>query len=169
MIRLLDAAGEVVDALTYDDAAPWPVEADGNGATLALRNPLLDNTAAASWGASASGGTPGERNDTYEELTGGCAALWRPFLRGDSNADGQVDLSDAIGTLRFLFQEEEVVPCLDAADANDDGTVDLSDSLATIFHLFLGTVELPAPGTQACGVDPTADALSCASHPPCAE
>jgi hypothetical protein len=31
-VRLVDAAGETVDALRYDDAAPWPVGADALGA-----------------------------------------------------------------------------------------------------------------------------------------
>lgn len=31
-VRLVDAAGEVVDAVKYDDKAPWPIGADGFGA-----------------------------------------------------------------------------------------------------------------------------------------
>lgn len=57
------------------------------------------------------------------------------FIRGDSNQDGRVDLSDALSILAFLFLEQELSR-LDAADANDDGQVDISDAVAVLFSLF---------------------------------
>ena len=33
-----------------------------------------------------------------------------PFLRGDSNADSSIDLSDAIFSLRYLFQGGDAPP-----------------------------------------------------------
>lgn len=55
--------GAVVDTVIYGDQAPWPTRADGSGPSLELRDPLVDNSLAASWGASvASGGTPGAEN-----------------------------------------------------------------------------------------------------------
>ncbi len=63
-ITLLDVNGNVVDQVSYDDAAPWPVEADGDGFSLALRDPSWDNSNAGSWAASDQlGGTPGAAND----------------------------------------------------------------------------------------------------------
>jgi hypothetical protein len=50
-----------------------------------------------------------------------------PFVRGDGNADGTIDLSDAVFVLGYLFQGRQEPLCLDAADANDDGDLDLSD------------------------------------------
>ena len=48
---------------------PWPTEPDGNGPTLELRNPNLDNALASSWAASvapnALHGTPCQQNSTY--------------------------------------------------------------------------------------------------------
>jgi hypothetical protein len=61
-IKLSDDKGQGVDSLTYDDQAPWPTEADGNGATLELMNPTTDNTQGSNWKASAGHGTPGRRN-----------------------------------------------------------------------------------------------------------
>ncbi len=49
LITLKNANGVLVDEVDYDDKAPWPVEADGNGPTLQLISPNLDNTLAASW------------------------------------------------------------------------------------------------------------------------
>lgn len=83
------------------------------------------------------------------------------FLRGDSNTDGTVDISDAINTLGYLFTGNGKVTCADAADANDSGTIDISDPIFTLGFLFLGTREsLPAPSPTA-GMDPTPDGLSC--------
>ena len=48
--------------MRYDDESPWPTAADGQGASLALVNPLLDNAEARFWSASSNGGTPGEPN-----------------------------------------------------------------------------------------------------------
>jgi hypothetical protein len=59
-IRLLHPSSCLVDEVTYDDVPPWPTEPDGNGPTLQLIDPALDNSLAASWQASAQiGGTPG--------------------------------------------------------------------------------------------------------------
>ena len=82
-----------------------------------------------------------------------------PFVRGDTNADGGVDIADAVCTLEFLFGRPGapckglVLECRDAADANDDGGVDIADAVSILGHLFGGTGELPAPAA-ACGEDP---------------
>jgi uncharacterized repeat protein (TIGR02543 family) len=62
LIRLFSASDEIVDELTYNDKAPWPLEADGLGATLALTNPGFDNSNGANWAASTDHGTPGRAN-----------------------------------------------------------------------------------------------------------
>ena len=86
------------------------------------------------------------------------------FLRADSNDDGTVDLSDAINTLGVLFRGQGRMRCEDAADANDDGEVDISDAVFTLGFLFLGNPpEIPAPSPER-GIDPTPDALDCASY-----
>jgi hypothetical protein len=89
------------------------------------------------------------------------------FLRGDSNADGQVNLSDAVHTLGALFLAGEQPICDDAADADDSGVVDLTDGVYTLLALFRGGDPPPPPGAEACGVDPTVDELGCESFPPC--
>ena len=76
------------------------------------------------------------------------------LLRGDANMDGAVDISDAIYTLNYLYQEEVTPRCLDAADTNDDEAVDLSDPIKTIFHLFQGDAILP-PNIGGSGMDLT--------------
>jgi L-ascorbate metabolism protein UlaG (beta-lactamase superfamily) len=88
------------------------------------------------------------------------------FLRGDANADGTSDLSDAISMLFCNFLGTSCTDCPDAADANDDGKRDVSDPIYLLNYLFLGDAAPPAPG-QACGEDPTADELPCAAFAPC--
>ncbi len=65
LIRLFDADSNIIDSLTYDDSDPWPEEADGNGATLSLKNPNMENHLPESWAASIGHGTPGEINDVF--------------------------------------------------------------------------------------------------------
>lgn len=62
VIRLYGPQGELVDFVDYDDALPWPEEADGSGATLELISPELDNNLPESWEASHGNGTPGRQN-----------------------------------------------------------------------------------------------------------
>ena len=82
------------------------------------------------------------------------------FIRGDSNGDLRIDISDAVTTLGHLFLGTEDLYCPDAADANDDGTIDISDPVATLEFLFSGAGELPPPNGIP-GNDPTADSLQC--------
>jgi hypothetical protein len=62
LIRIFNASGTLIDQVTYDDEAPWPTEPDGNGPTLELIRPDLDNALAESWMASPLHGTPGAEN-----------------------------------------------------------------------------------------------------------
>ena len=105
-------------------------------------------------------------------VAGGALGLVRgisaaPFLRGDSNGDGILDLSDPVNTLEVLFVGHGQLLCDDAADANDDGAVDISDATNTLLFLFVGGEPPPSPGPAACGQDPTNDALSCVQHAAC--
>ncbi len=49
-IQLKNASWTVIDEVNYDDNAPWPVEADGEGPSLELISPDEDNNNATSWG-----------------------------------------------------------------------------------------------------------------------
>ena len=64
-VRLFDSSKLLVDEVNYNDAGSWPAEADGNGPTLELINPSLDNTLGENWIASNGNGTPGAINSIY--------------------------------------------------------------------------------------------------------
>ncbi len=94
------------------------------------------------------------------------------FVRGDANADGRVDIGDAISVLGYLFgavgdpSKTNVAQCLDAADANDDGKTDIADAIKILGHLFGGQGPLPEPFGE-CGADLTDDTQGCESCPLC--
>jgi DNA-binding beta-propeller fold protein YncE len=90
----------------------------------------------------------------------------RPFIRGESNADGRLDLTDAVFTLLHLFLGGREPSCLKSADTDDSGVVELTDAIRLLRFLFLGggAPEAPFPG---CGGDGTPDALTCSDDPSC--
>jgi len=61
-IALKKVGGSIIDEVTYDDNSPWPTEPDGNGPSLELINPALDNSAGTSWG-TGQPYTPGAANN----------------------------------------------------------------------------------------------------------
>jgi len=62
-VRIWNSDNLLVDIVVYDDNTPWPTEPDGDGPTLSLISPDLDNYLAESWAASnEDGGTPGAVN-----------------------------------------------------------------------------------------------------------
>ena len=66
LVRLFDAEELPVDSVNYDDSSPWPLEPDGNGPTLELIHPSLDNDLGVNWATSDNnGGTPGMVNSVY--------------------------------------------------------------------------------------------------------
>ena len=64
LLRVFNNTGTLIDTVHYDDVAPWPTRPDGQGATLELISPDLDNALGQNWKASGitTHGTPGEEN-----------------------------------------------------------------------------------------------------------
>ena len=68
ILTICDTGGHVVDQVYYDDHYPWPGEPDGEGPSLELISPHLDNALASSWQASKqAGGSPGSGPNTHAE------------------------------------------------------------------------------------------------------
>ena len=62
-IRLEDTYGNQLDYVAYDDEGQWASPADGEGRSLTLIHPSLDNSLAQNWSSSqVVGGTPGRAN-----------------------------------------------------------------------------------------------------------
>jgi hypothetical protein len=82
-----------------------------------------------------------------------------PFLRGDANGDGALDVGDAVKTLFVLYAGAELT-CPDAADADDDGELNLTDAVFLLRYLFGLGDPIPFPHPQR-GTDDRPDALGC--------
>jgi hypothetical protein len=70
-IVLVDPLGSTVDSVQYHDgpAGEWPVEPDGEGPSLELRNPDLNNNLGSSWEASTETyGSPGDTNSAFASV-----------------------------------------------------------------------------------------------------
>ncbi len=70
VLCLRDHQNMIIDQVHFDDHYPWPREADGEGPSLELIDPWLDNGLASSWRASEqTGGSPGSGIQTGTKET----------------------------------------------------------------------------------------------------
>ena len=88
-----------------------------------------------------------------------------PFIRGDANSDGHVDVSDARKLACYLFGGGATPDCMDSTDVNGDGNGDFSDAVYLLNWLFLDGPIPPAPSPPTCGSVP--HVLGCGVAPPC--
>lgn len=89
------------------------------------------------------------------------------FERGDADANGALDISDAISILGYLYLgQPKELSCAKSADADDSGTLQITDGVAVLRYLFLGDFAFSPPAGE-CGRDPSEDDLGCESFPPC--
>ena len=58
-LQLYDNSGELYLSMLYSTSLPWPVEANGQGATLELLNPYNDLNSFSNWFDGCTGGSPG--------------------------------------------------------------------------------------------------------------
>jgi hypothetical protein len=77
------------------------------------------------------------------------------FHRGDPNGDGEINITDGIYLLEFLFFRRPAPACKESADVNNDGGVDITDAISTFRFLFLGgrAPAPPGPPGLPCGAD----------------
>jgi hypothetical protein len=84
------------------------------------------------------------------------------FVRGDANGDGEIDISDPLAILFFLFGGfdgiEEI--CAEAGNANNDNHLDITDAIFILERLFIAPQPFPAPYPD-CGPDPSLPSLGC--------
>ena len=84
------------------------------------------------------------------------------YRRGDTNTDGNANLSDASFLLNFLFLGGPPPDCMATADVNGDGGGNLSDASFLLNFLFLGGPTPPDPFAE-CGTVPPDQ--ECGSYP----
>lgn len=86
------------------------------------------------------------------------------FRRADANGDSNVDLSDAVYILSYLFLGAEPPACAEGADTNGNGDVDITDGIYLLTALFLGGPVPPAPYPD-CGFFSGEGSLGCETYP----
>src|SRR5262249_43645515 len=112
-LTLIDTSGRIVTSVDYRDNYPWPVSADGVGASLEVINPLGDPDDPANWHASTPGGTPGAPNGSppqpkirINELQAGVDHDWIELFNSGGSAiqlDGW-SLTDNSEPRQFVFR-----------------------------------------------------------------
>ena len=78
-----------------------------------------------------------------------------PFLRGDTNADAQLNIADGVWLLNDLFQggPSTIGLCFAANDVNSDGSIDAADAVYVFNYQFLNGPP-PAAPSPGCGFPP---------------
>ena len=95
--------------------------------------------------------------------TGGDSSV--KFERGDCNGDGDVNLSDAVCILTWLFGGAATPGCIAALNTNGDATVDIADPVSLLNFLFAGG-PAPVDPFPECGPG-TFAAVGCVNPPNC--
>ncbi|MFH0817608.1 MAG: dockerin type I repeat-containing protein, partial [Candidatus Micrarchaeota archaeon] len=65
-----------------------------------------------------------------------------PYVCGDADGSGQIDISDAVFLVEYIFDNGTAPNPLASGDANGDETVNISDAVYLINYIFSGG---PAP------------------------
>ena len=90
----------------------------------------------------------------------------RPFIRGDANDDGALDVSDPIFVLGVLFGEHYgIFQCAHAGDADDNNLHEITDAVFLLLFLFNGgeppVAPFPDPGYDATPTSSKPDLVGC--------
>ena len=109
----------------------------------------------------------GNLADPTIEVEGQAAAV--PFVRGDCDGSGEVELTDGIELLNALFIRRVELPCRAACDFSGSASLGITTAVYLFEYLFLGGSPPPTPfpscGEAAGGQSPQ---LACAVYPLCA-
>ncbi len=127
-IQLENAAGEVVDEVDYGVGFPWPTDPHGEGASMELLHPALDNNLGGSWRASSANI---EIPETRIFIAPADEA-WR-YRKGTSEPEG------ASGAWRLLAYTEEASwstgqTSIGYGDGDDNTTLsDMANNYTTVY------------------------------------
>jgi hypothetical protein len=156
------------DGVSYTEAATREIGTGGIGSSAKIN--FGERTLI---GLAVSGGGGGSTRADFRDVSGPefGAAEGPTFHRGDTDDNGQLQLTDAVRILGFLFLGGASPTCLDAADSDDNGQLQLTDAVRILGFLFLGGAALAPPGPPGggnpCGTDPGQVHLGCAAYTKC--
>ena len=75
-----------------------------------------------------------DNQSVFANTTSGTVAI-RDVLCGDATDDGQVDVSDAVESLRYIVQLRSSLPCDECADVDGSGIVDVADAVLILRYI----------------------------------
>ncbi len=133
-IALLTPDQLLADEVSYLDRGLWPEGPDGEGSSLELRNPWLDNSWPESWAASMPGGSPGRANSAYEANPAPIAVVLKhdPPLPGPSqpvNVTVRAFDNAGISQLRLFYGIDSPVNELEMFDDGHHGDALAGDGI----------------------------------------
>ena len=175
-IELRDSYDNVIDSLTYDDALPWDPLADGNGPSLTLCNPSVDNSIAVNWTHSVNFAALNAAGDSIWATPGfGCEVELLPgftantisIVVGDYVTFTDLTLGDPIdwkwtfegGTPEIVFGQYPPEIYYDEV-GTWDVTLFVYDGVTTaeiIYENYIEVIDLPAPANLEAEVGPYDD------------
>ena len=88
------------------------------------------------------------------------------YIRGDPDSSGDINLTDAVLLLNFLFGGGAEPGCPAAGDTDRDGELAMTDAIRILNYLFVGGGGFAAPFPN-CGPDPLGELLSCPAASNC--
>jgi hypothetical protein len=164
MVKVFEGGGGHVFRVRFQDTAGTPVT---DGISISL-NPDCSSTVAEI----CDNGKDDDGNGKTDCADAACSSAPNcggRFHRGDTDNNGQLQLTDAVRILGFLFLGGVSPTCLDAADTDGNNQLQLTDAVRILGFLFLGGVPPVAPGPPpaACGQDNDANHLGCATYDKC--
>ncbi len=103
VVILKDASENVVDEVHYNDAYPWPFQADGDGSSLERVSPLGDSADPHNWAASVPTkdyGTPGKKNSLFMDGSAPLVVINEIHYHPSSGGDEEeyIELYNASGS-----------------------------------------------------------------------
>ncbi|MSU62355.1 MAG: hypothetical protein EXS31_08165 [Pedosphaera sp.] len=118
-IALLDTLGHVITSVEYRDTQPWPIGADGGGASIEVIDSRREPDDASNWHGSEPGGSPGAANSLpapplirINEIQAGTDRDWLELYNTRMSAVqiGGWSLTDNSDPRQFVFQPATTIP-----------------------------------------------------------
>ena len=100
-----------------------------------------------------------ENRDRNDAVLAAWGIRFSGFVRGDTDRNGTLSVSDALRLLEHLFGSGGLA-CQKTADFNDDGSLTIGDAI-NLLRLLFGPGDAPAQPYPDPGEDLTPDDLSC--------
>ncbi len=116
-VMIYHSTDVLIDAVCYEDELPWPVAADGNGPTLELIDPKLDNRSPENWRASPLHGSPGMPNLYQPAVTRLVVKSKNASTSLTSSRDVKIEMNenDPDGqVIKWLVNESPDLPSLES-------------------------------------------------------